>query len=318
MLDIKPSTSGAKDQITITAPNGFIIKSYTLTGYNKESETYTLTVTADGVDPVVLNGGKSNPSTLTVSNVNSPSTTFTFTSTSGSGSYAQITNFVVELARGYYTVKLNKVNPSSQKSYATLYTDFALTPDNNTKAYYITSDGIESDKVILTEIIDNNNTIIIPQRTAVVLVNSAGAEQTSFNVTDDVNSVVSEEANLLKGTLIDMTINLSDNSPLYSLGRRKDANSTVYVAGFYHTGESNYLLRANRAYLDLTTIPSSARSFDLSFGDEEFTGIFDIEHRPLNMDHSTDAWYSLDGRRLFGKPTKKGVYVQHGKKVVIK
>ena len=32
----------------------------------------------------------------------------------------------------------------------------------------------------------------------------------------------------------------------------------------------------------------------------------------------TDEWYSLDGRRLQGKPSTKGVYVNNGKKIVIK
>ena len=30
------------------------------------------------------------------------------------------------------------------------------------------------------------------------------------------------------------------------------------------------------------------------------------------------AWYTLDGRKLDGKPTKSGVYIREGKKVVIK
>lgn len=31
-----------------------------------------------------------------------------------------------------------------------------------------------------------------------------------------------------------------------------------------------------------------------------------------------DACYTIDGRRINGKPTKKGVYIHHGKKVVLK
>ena len=31
-----------------------------------------------------------------------------------------------------------------------------------------------------------------------------------------------------------------------------------------------------------------------------------------------DAWCTLDGRKLDGKPTQKGVYVNNGKKIVIK
>jgi hypothetical protein len=37
-----------------------------------------------------------------------------------------------------------------------------------------------------------------------------------------------------------------------------------------------------------------------------------------NYTNSDDAWYSLDGRKPNGKPTKKGLYINHGKKVVIK
>jgi hypothetical protein len=31
-----------------------------------------------------------------------------------------------------------------------------------------------------------------------------------------------------------------------------------------------------------------------------------------------DAWYTLDGRKLSGKPTQKGIYVNSGKKVLVK
>ena len=43
-----------------------------------------------------------------------------------------------------------------------------------------------------------------------------------------------------------------------------------------------------------------------------------IDHSPLTIDHSADVWYTLDGRKLDKKPTKKGVYVKNGRKVVIK
>jgi len=33
---------------------------------------------------------------------------------------------------------------------------------------------------------------------------------------------------------------------------------------------------------------------------------------------STDGWYTLDGKRLTGQPTQKGIYVNNGKKVIIK
>ena len=48
-------------------------------------------------------------------------------------------------------------------------------------------------------------------------------------------------------------------------------------------------------------------------------GILNIEHGTLNIEHSAAAgWYTLDGRKLDGKPTKKGLYIHNGNKLVIK
>ena len=57
----------------------------------------------------------------------------------------------------------------------------------------------------------------------------------------------------------------------------------------------------------------------------ETTGIVDIEHGILNIEHGTlniersaaAGWYTLDGRKLDGKPTKKGLYIHNGNKLVI-
>ena len=45
------------------------------------------------------------------------------------------------------------------------------------------------------------------------------------------------------------------------------------------------------------------------------TGIENIEY---TIDSQSGAWYTLDGRRLSSKPTKKGLYLQSGKKIVVK
>ena len=39
---------------------------------------------------------------------------------------------------------------------------------------------------------------------------------------------------------------------------------------------------------------------------------------PTDAKTADDAWYTLDGRRLNGRPTQRGVYVNNRKKVVIK
>ena len=41
---------------------------------------------------------------------------------------------------------------------------------------------------------------------------------------------------------------------------------------------------------------------------------------PVEKMSDTDAgnWYTLDGRKLNGMPTKKGIYINNGRKVIIK
>ena len=41
-----------------------------------------------------------------------------------------------------------------------------------------------------------------------------------------------------------------------------------------------------------------------------------IDNGQFTIDNSDDAWYSLDGKKLNGEPTKKGVYIRNGKKIV--
>ena len=61
---------------------------------------------------------------------------------------------------------------------------------------------------------------------------------------------------------------------------------------------------------------AGARAFVINFGDGETTGI-----QPIRMENGTtpaEGTYDLSGRRIQGQPTQKGVYIQNGKKVVIK
>lgn len=58
------------------------------------------------------------------------------------------------------------------------------------------------------------------------------------------------------------------------------------------------------------------RAFNLNFGDDEATSVT----TPLALWRGAggEAWYTLDGRRLDGQPTAKGLYIHGGKKVAIK
>ena len=92
----------------------------------------------------------------------------------------------------------------------------------------------------------------------------------------------------------------------------------------YYPTTEGFALKSCRAYFKLNGLtagepssPSNVRAFSLNFGDEA-TGIVSIGNGQLTIDNEADAWYSLGGVRLGGKPTQKGVYINNGRKVVIK
>ena len=81
---------------------------------------------------------------------------------------------------------------------------------------------------------------------------------------------------------------------------------------------------ANKAYLKVPTSylnGVSGAKLMMSFDNEtggETTGIHSIENEKLTVDNENGAWYTLDGRKLIGKPTLKGVYIHDGTKVAIR
>ena len=56
------------------------------------------------------------------------------------------------------------------------------------------------------------------------------------------------------------------------------------------------------------------RGFVLNFGEEdgETTGIVDNKRETITNNH----WYDMQGRKLDGQPTQKGIYIYKGKKVI--
>lgn len=75
-------------------------------------------------------------------------------------------------------------------------------------------------------------------------------------------------------------------------------------------------IKGFRAYFQLKDDAVNAASFNLDFGNGETTGINSLTPEPSSNGEGTI--YSLDGRRLSGKPAQKGVYIVNGKKMVIK
>ena len=58
----------------------------------------------------------------------------------------------------------------------------------------------------------------------------------------------------------------------------------------------------------------------LNFDGEEqdSQGIKEIEDGRLKIENEAGAWYTIDGVRLDGKPTKKDLYINNGRKVLVR
>ncbi|MBQ7571980.1 MAG: hypothetical protein IJT19_07050, partial [Bacteroidaceae bacterium] len=78
---------------------------------------------------------------------------------------------------------------------------------------------------------------------------------------------------------------------------------------------------AQRAYFKIGEDGAAARrltAFNIDFDDDETTGILELKNGKIEELKSAGAWYTLDGRRLNGKPSRAGVYINKGIKVVMK
>lgn len=125
------------------------------------------------------------------------------------------------------------------------------------------------------------------------------------NVTIDKTTSDIKSGNVtFKGTYIPINFNQTDESVLF-LGD----NNYLYFP------QSGAKINACRAYFKLDGLTASevakARIF---IEGENATEIVNTNFEPV----TSNVWYTIDGRKLSGKPERKGVYVQNGKKVVIK
>lgn len=91
-----------------------------------------------------------------------------------------------------------------------------------------------------------------------------------------------------------------------------------FTMGFYES--YNVLIPEYRSYLSIAkTLTSNAKRFNLIFEDGQTTGISTVNmSTDDNSATLSDVWYTLQGTRLPAKPTAAGIYINGGRKVVIK
>ena len=180
--------------------------------------------------------------------------------------------------------------------YVTYYSDMALTLEpSETEAKLYTISAVGTETATATEITSANAEMPF------LIYNGAAAEKTIILIPTDAttNQAVVPE---FKGTLTGGTIAASTSTK---------SNYALNGKQFVWVKEA-LPVAANKCWLEISNSANAAPAMTIVFG--EVTGIGVID----NGQRTSGDWYDLNGRKLQGRPTKKGVYINNGRKVVIK
>ena len=183
--------------------------------------------------------------------------------------------------------------------WTTFYNNYGnFQADENTEVYKGTVSGSE---LVLTPISDKivnaGNAVILKSTDKPVM--TLTTTNSSGDFTDNALKGLSKRTEIATSAYSANTIYVMGNTAKNGFGFHK------------YTGE---YMPANKAFLALGS-GSSAPLRMVIDDEEETTGIASMAD---GIDDMSDEWYTLDGRKLNGKPTTKGLYIVNGKKVMIK
>ena len=126
---------------------------------------------------------------------------------------------------------------------------------------------------------------------------------TGVTIDETINNVTDGNATF-KGNYAPVPLSANDTKKLFL------ANNMLY----YPTG--SVTVKPFRAYFELTSdVPTASGAPNLVIDFGETTGVGELRTENRRIENS---FYDLQGRRLNGKPTQKGIYIHHGKKEVLK
>ena len=201
---------------------------------------------------------------------------------------------------GTYDVKI----PTGMK--ARIVTEKSGT-DGGMLTYETVADGDKTDIATAT----------VPAGTAVLLQTAASEAVQSIDIAlyRAIDTRDFTASNLLHGS--DAAATTTGEGKYYKLSYGEAGSANADILGWYWGAADGaaFTSGAHKAWL---VVPASAaaRGYLALPGDDNgiVTGIEDNNRETITNNH----WYSLDGRRLAGKPSAKGIYIHNGNKVVIK
>ncbi len=185
--------------------------------------------------------------------------------------------------------------------YATFYKDEPLYADTETSADAVlyTVSSVSADKAVLSSAITT-----APSLTPLLVFNSSEETKTFLLIPADAEpnlalTVAPEFVGTLEATTIAASTEALNN---YALNGKQ----FVWVMNAIPVA-------ANKCWLQIPNSEVTARNISIVFGDAT-----SIHNAQFTIDNEAGDWYDLNGRKLQAAPTKKGVYILNGKKVVVK
>ncbi len=184
--------------------------------------------------------------------------------------------------------------------FVTYYKDEPLYADPQTSAdaQLYTISSVSDDKAVLSSAITT-----APSNTPLLIYNNSDQAKTFLLIPAIAEpNLALTVAPEFQGTLTGTTIPAStDTQTNYAC----NGKAFVYVKGAISAD-------ANKAWLEIPASANGARQLKIVFADATTS----IHNAQFTIDNGD--WFDLNGRKLDKMPTKKGVYIQNGKKVVIK
>ena len=208
---------------------------------------------------------------------------------------------IFELYQGYQVVI-----PAGE--YATYYKDEAVRLDEKDKndIELCTITAVEDGKAVLSDNFD-----AMKANKPFLLKNTTNEEKTILLIPCNEPNLAVTVAKEFKGT---------EGPRDFSEAEMADGDFYVCNGKEFVKVRGKGTLTANKAFLFVegNNTPASI-PFRRSIGGEgEGTTSIDNVNANPNLNDNEATWYDLNGRRLQGKPSQKGIYIKNGKKVVVK
>ena len=183
--------------------------------------------------------------------------------------------------------------------YATFYKDENLKLSEETvNAELRTITSVQADQAIV-----GGDFTIAPKLTPLLVHNTADVKQTILLIPTEEHPDEVQFASQFMGTLDGTTLEVASNTKTsYAL------NGTQFVWVKYQP----LVVPANKCWLEVTNA-AGVKAITL-VDEDDATGINAIDNGQLTIDND---WYDLGGRKI-QTPKQRGIYINNGKKVVVK